>query len=298
MMDAENVADDQIPPISELRQIAQSMKTGADRRLSYRIFRAVSIYLTRVLLHAPVTANQVTALSICVGIAGILLISMDSVAVAIGGYLLMFLYHILDKVDGEIARFRNEYSIHGIYLDNIGHYVTGGGLILATAFRLALGSESFAVPILFVGVIGGVACILYRVEKQAPFHLYSQHVMQSPHLVDSLPEPGTGLTRASIKEVRENNGRSILRHGPVAIARELLLTLASFPVSALILLGGTSIEIWSGSSLYALLALIIVCAIQALALIGVEIANLSQNLVAECKRLRKLSQETGNPDSD
>lgn len=258
----------------------------------------LSIYLTRIILPTSMTANQVTILSICVGIAGIFLISMQSVSVAVCGYLLMFLYHILDKVDGEIARFRSEYSIHGIYFDNLGHYITGGGLILATAFRLALTLEGFAVPVLFIGVIGGFASILYRVEKQAPFHLYSQHVMESPQLVDSLPEPGSGLTRTSIKKVRKQDGASILRHGPVAIARELILTLSAFPVSALILLSGTCMEAWSGSGFYPLIALFVVCAIQILALIGVEIANLSQNLVAECKRLRKLSQKAGHPNPD
>jgi phosphatidylglycerophosphate synthase len=287
----EHVIDGSIPPISELREIAQSTKTSADRRLSYRLFRLLSIYVTRVLLYTPITANQVTVLSILTGVAGIVLISRQSAAVAIAGYGVMFLYHILDKVDGEIARARNHYSIHGIYLDNIGHHLTGAGLILATAFRLAATLDAWAVPILFVGVLGGVACILYRVEKQAPFHLYSQHVMTRPELVDSLPDQGSGLTRESIKKSREQDGTSILRHGPVAVARELLLTLASFPVSALILLGGVAMEAWTGSVAYSLLALVIVCTIQFLAFIGIEFANLSQNLVAECKRLRELAKD-------
>jgi phosphatidylglycerophosphate synthase len=294
----ENVIDRSIPPISELRQIAQSTKTSADRRLSYRFFRLLSIYITRVLLHTPVTANQVTVLSILTGIAGIVLIAQQSAAIAIAGYLLMFLYHVLDKVDGEIARARKNFSIHGIYLDNIGHHLTGGGLILATAFRLAIMLDAWAVPILFVGVMGGIACILYRVEKQAPFHLYSQHVMVFPEIVDSLREPGSSFTRESIKKTREQDGTSILRHGPIAVVRELLLTLASFPVSALILLGGVTLEAGTDSIAYALLALIIVCTIQVLAFIGIEFANLSQNLVAECKRLHRRAKDVGDQGSD
>lgn len=292
----EHVIDGSIPPISELREIAQSTKTSADRRLSYRFFRLLSIYVTRVLLHTPVTANQVTALSILTGVAGIVLIAQQSVAVAIAGYGVMFLYHILDKVDGEIARARNNYSIHGIYLDNIGHHITGGGLILGTAFRLATTVDASAVPILFVGVIGGIACILYRAEKQAPFHLYSQHVMEFPELVESLPEQGSSLTRESIKKSRNKDGAAEFRRGPVAIVRELLLTLASFHVSAMILLGGVSMEAWTGSITYSLFALVVVSAIQVLAFIGIEIANLSQNLVAECKRLNRRSKQARHQD--
>jgi phosphatidylglycerophosphate synthase len=292
----EHVIDGSIPPISELREIAQSTKTSADRRLSYRLFRLLSIYVTRALLYTPTTANQVTVLSILTGVAGIVLIAQQSAAVAIAGYGVMFLYHILDKVDGEIARARNNFSIHGIYLDNIGHHITGAGLILGSAFRLATTHDASAVPILFVGVIGGIACILYRAEKQAPFHLYSQHVMGFPELVESLPEQGASLTRESIKNSRKQDSTPVFRRGPVAIVRELLLTLASFHVSAMILLGGVSMEAWTGSVAYSLLALVAVCTVQVVAYVGVEFANLSQNLVAECKRLHRRSKEAGHQD--
>lgn len=282
-----------VPPISQLREIAQREKTNADPRLSYRLFRFVSIYITRAILFTSITATQVTVLSILIGLIGMLLIANQAQAVSVVGFMLMFFYHLLDKVDGEIARFRNHHSIYGIYLDNIGHYITSGGLVIAAAFRLATLSE-MPMVVFLIGVIGGVASILSRVEKHAPFHLYSQYVMESPGLVDSLPAQSSTLTRESIRAVRKQGRLAILRHGPVAILRELVLTLTSFPVSALILVIGVITEIITGATNYSVAALVFVSATHAFALIGIEVANLSQNLVAETKRLRESTLTESN----
>ena len=52
---------------------------------------------------------------------------------AVGALLLIQVQMLLDCSDGEVARWRRQYSTAGIYLDRMSHYVT------ETAFPIALG---------------------------------------------------------------------------------------------------------------------------------------------------------------
>ena len=95
---------------------------------------------------------------------------------ASAGYVALLVYHLLDRVDGEIARVREMYSLHGIYLDNAGHYLTGAGVILATTFRLSL---EVAQPrmLWLLGVLAALAAAMARAEKHAAFQLFSRGKM-------------------------------------------------------------------------------------------------------------------------
>ena len=95
--------------------------------------RRMSPYLTRMLLPTRVTANGLTWLMLVVGLAAAFLLSLDSVVAAAGAVVLIQLQVLLDCSDGELARWRRDFSPAGIYLDRFAHYVT------ETAFPIALG---------------------------------------------------------------------------------------------------------------------------------------------------------------
>ncbi len=106
--------------IKELRKICQETRDDLlyQRNWFDRNFtRRISMYLTKPFLMMGLSANQVTAISLLVGLAaGVLMVFPDPVLWLIG-IPLFYLYFVLDCVDGEIARYRKTSSLVGSYLD-------------------------------------------------------------------------------------------------------------------------------------------------------------------------------------
>jgi phosphatidylglycerophosphate synthase len=95
--------------------------------------RRFSPYVTRLILPTRVTANAVTGLTIAFGLAAAGVLTIPGLIPAAGALVLIQLQMLFDCSDGEVARWRREFSAAGIYLDRISHYVT------ETAFPIALG---------------------------------------------------------------------------------------------------------------------------------------------------------------
>lgn len=83
--------------------------------------RLVSIYFTWVLLHTPISANQVTVIDLFFGLIGcfFLFAGGDSYAFVGGFFLLLFV--VFDDVDGEVARYRQSCSKTSYYLEGLCH---------------------------------------------------------------------------------------------------------------------------------------------------------------------------------
>lgn len=280
---------ERVPRIADLRAIAQGEKVSGDRRWSYRLFRSVSIYVTWAVLHTPATPNQITAASIAVGVAGLFLVAASAPGVAILGCVLLLAYHTLDRVDGEVARYRQIYSLRGIYLDNAGHYVTGAGLLVAAAFRMApLSTEPQAVWLL--GSLGAIAVALTRVEKHAAFHLFAQYVLERPALIEDLSPSSGPLTREAAKEGRaEAPLQARPRRGVISMVRDFVLAVTNFPVTVLLFGLAFAGEAVSGTTSTPIIILYVIAILQIIAYAGIEFANLTQNLGAESRRLGRLA---------
>lgn len=270
--------------------MVQGDKTAADRRWTYLVFRRVSVHVTRALLHTRVTPNQVTVASLVVAAFGLALMGVRDPIVAVGGCALLLFYHLLDRVDGELARYHRRYSLLGVYLDNAGHYLTGSGILVATAFRLAPAAPDSQV-IWLAGSIGAVAAIMSRVEKHAPYHLFSQYVMANPELVQTVRHEAGPLTQQAVRADRSQDGPS----GVVSMARDGLLTLSWFPVTVLILMMAFAFEAIYGKTTVTDGVFYAVAGIQLVTYLGVELANLSGNLGSESRRL---SRDAGEFEDD
>ena len=100
--------------------------------------RKVSIYITWLLLHTPISANQVTLLSLAVMLGGLACIAAGTAALLAVGVALLLLAYILDCCDGEVARYRNQTSLRGEYLDALVHATTIPAMFLAAGTGLML----------------------------------------------------------------------------------------------------------------------------------------------------------------
>ena len=83
----------------------------------------VGIRITQHLIHTNITANQVTIAGILIGILGAISIAFGSLPSALLGMALLQFGFILDGVDGQLARFRGQSSVRGIFLDILNHRI-------------------------------------------------------------------------------------------------------------------------------------------------------------------------------
>ena len=133
-----------VPPVRELEAICggEGRDSGAERnfRTAYaKPIRRISIRFTWLLLHTPLSANQVTVLAILIGIAGALLLAWSDFWPLVIGLVLLQLSFVLDYSDGEIARYQavqrgRTTGAGGAYLDWIGHYYVPATMTAALAY--------------------------------------------------------------------------------------------------------------------------------------------------------------------
>jgi phosphatidylglycerophosphate synthase len=148
------------PSIAELREATQPASIFARNSGEHwagRLYvRRASPYLTRRLIPTRLTPNAVTWLMIVVGVAAAVLLALPGVWTALGAVVLIQLQILLDCSDGELARWRSQFSPVGIYLDRLGHYVT------ETLFPIALGIRADEVTL---GLIAALLALAVRTES-------------------------------------------------------------------------------------------------------------------------------------
>jgi phosphatidylglycerophosphate synthase len=93
----------------------EDFRAGVQMRL---LMPRLSVHVTRwVLLHTRLRPNEITLVSLAVGLAAAAAFAATSPALVALGLLGFHLHVLLDYVDGEVARCRGETSVAGAYLD-------------------------------------------------------------------------------------------------------------------------------------------------------------------------------------
>ncbi|OGZ56526.1 MAG: hypothetical protein A3H64_00920 [Candidatus Ryanbacteria bacterium RIFCSPLOWO2_02_FULL_45_11c] len=176
-------------PIAQLRDILQREKLeGRERPWGYRLFqRGPSIYITWLLLRTPITPNAVTLLSILSGVGGAYLLLYPNWKVKLAALFLFYLNLLLDRVDGEIARYKKQFSLKGIYLDELNHYIIPPLFFLSLAWGLKDATVYAESPVLLAGIWAGFASILLRLTHNLPYGIFLKKYVKH-HEVLPLPE--------------------------------------------------------------------------------------------------------------
>lgn len=119
--------------IKELRAIAQR-RTGV---IYDEVFtRRVSIFFTAALAPLGVTPNQVSVVAFVVGLSACALIAFGAPVQVLVGVGLIHLYAVLDSVDGELARLRKQFSLKGLFIEDLSGYVMINAFAMAAAWYL------------------------------------------------------------------------------------------------------------------------------------------------------------------
>ncbi|MFJ9521702.1 CDP-alcohol phosphatidyltransferase family protein [Kitasatospora sp. NPDC101801] len=131
--------------------------------------RKISLRITRVLSTVTaITPNGLTYLMMFTGILAGAALVIPGLAGAILGAVLIQVYLLLDCVDGEVARWRRQTSLTGVYLDRVGHYMseaallTGLGLRATDLFHRQGGASHWEWA--FLGTLAALGAILIKSE--------------------------------------------------------------------------------------------------------------------------------------
>ncbi|WP_078856990.1 CDP-alcohol phosphatidyltransferase family protein [Streptomyces sp. NBRC 109706] len=160
------------PSVAELRPVVHPAGVK-DRRSGEhwagRLYmREISLRWTRHLVNTRVTPNQLTYLMVLAGVAAGAALLIPGLVGAVLAALLIQLYLLLDCVDGEVARWRGQTSITGVYLDRIGHYLSEAALLVGFGLRAAdvLGQHEASANWFwaFLGSLAALGAILIKAE--------------------------------------------------------------------------------------------------------------------------------------
>ncbi len=168
----------------ELRERLQSAKINPDgwhRPPGYILFqRGPSIYITRLLARTRITPNQVTIASIVAGFLGCAFLVIFDWQYKLIGLGFFYLNIILDKVDGELARLRGTYSLHGIFWDEVNHLVIPPLFSLALAVGMTKIYIILPIFLVVAGALGGIALASLRVIHSLAPQIYAKKYLKHP----------------------------------------------------------------------------------------------------------------------
>ncbi|WP_128792679.1 MULTISPECIES: CDP-alcohol phosphatidyltransferase family protein [Streptomyces] len=197
------------PSVAELRPVVHPAGVK-DRRSGEhwagRLYmREVSLRIDRYLVNTRVTPNQLTYLMTLCGVLAAPALLVPGVWGAILGVVATQLYLLLDCVDGEIARWRKQYSLAGVYLDRVGAYLTDAAVLVGLGLRAAdlWGSGRIDWLWAFLGTLAALGAILIKAETDLVG--VARHQTGKPPVQEAAAEPrssGMALARRAASALK------------------------------------------------------------------------------------------------
>ncbi|SDM96416.1 CDP-alcohol phosphatidyltransferase [Streptomyces wuyuanensis] len=128
--------------------------------------REISLRITRVLVGTKVTPNQLTYLMTLAGVLALPALLVPGIWGAVLGVVMVQLYLLLDCVDGEVARWKKQYSLSGVYLDRVGAYLCDAAVLVGFGLRAAdlWGGGRVDWLWAFLGTLAALGAILIKAE--------------------------------------------------------------------------------------------------------------------------------------
>ncbi|MFF4242928.1 CDP-alcohol phosphatidyltransferase family protein [Streptomyces sp. NPDC001822] len=160
----------QKPSIAELRPVVHPPGVK-DRRSGEhwagRLYmREISLRITRRLVGTKVTPNQLTYVMTVAGVLAAPALLLPGIPGALLGVVAVQLYLLFDCVDGEVARWKKQYSLAGVYLDRVAAYLCDAAVLVGFGLRAAdlWGTGRIDWLWAFLGTLAALGAILIKAE--------------------------------------------------------------------------------------------------------------------------------------
>ncbi|MEV5305838.1 CDP-alcohol phosphatidyltransferase family protein [Streptomyces diastaticus] len=158
------------PSVAELRPVVHPAGVK-DRRSGEhwagRLYmREISLRVDRYVVPTRITPNQLTYLMTVFGVLACPALLVPGIWGAVLGALMVQLYLLLDCVDGEVARWKKQFSLGGVYLDRVGAYLCDAAVLVGLGLRGAdlWGSGRIDWLWAFLGTLAALGAILIKAE--------------------------------------------------------------------------------------------------------------------------------------
>ncbi|GGZ20722.1 CDP-alcohol phosphatidyltransferase family protein [Streptomyces nitrosporeus] len=158
------------PSIAELRPVVHPPGVK-DRRSGEhwagRLYmREISLRVDRHLVNTRITPNQLTYVMTVAGVLAAPALLVPGIPGALLGVLAVQLYLLLDCVDGEVARWKKQFSLGGVYLDRVGAYLCDAAVLVGFGLRAAdlWGTGRIDWLWAFLGTLAALGAILIKAE--------------------------------------------------------------------------------------------------------------------------------------
>ncbi|MFG3054928.1 CDP-alcohol phosphatidyltransferase family protein [Kitasatospora sp. NPDC048239] len=151
------------PDLAELRAVCQPQAKLQSRNGEHwagRLYmRRISLRVTRQLVRTGVAPNTLTWVMVVCGVAAGVALLIPGLPGAVLAAVLFQLFLLFDCVDGEVARWKKQYSAVGIYVDRLGAYLADAALLTGAGFRAARsGAEAWV----SVGLAAALGIVLLK----------------------------------------------------------------------------------------------------------------------------------------
>jgi len=104
-------------PINQIKKVCQNPATYSSAGFIDRIHLRMSIYFTWVFVNMGISANKITILSGILCLIGGVLLASESIILFFIGVLCFNFFPVLDCCDGHVARYNNNSTMYGRFLD-------------------------------------------------------------------------------------------------------------------------------------------------------------------------------------
>ncbi len=121
------------------------------------IIRKISGFITGLIVKTPVTPNQITVVSLVIGIAAAIFFSHGAHTYTIIAGVLYFISTVFDQCDGEVARFKHMESDFGRAFDIIVDSIVNAAIVAGITFALYKTSGSGFNIIIGILAISGIS---------------------------------------------------------------------------------------------------------------------------------------------
>jgi phosphatidylglycerophosphate synthase len=185
------------PSLAELRDVCQPQAKLQSRNGEHwagRLYmRALSLRATRYLVRTNVTPNTLTWAMVVAGMAAGAALLIPGVPGALLAVLLFQLFLFFDCVDGEVARWKRQFSAVGVYVDRLGAYLADAALLVGAGFRVA---ENASVAWVSVGFAAALGIVLLKASTDLV------DVARARSGLETATEEATELRSARVNTVR------------------------------------------------------------------------------------------------
>ena len=145
--------------------------------------------LVRLLLHTPITPNQITVVTLLLALSGAALLAIGDARSANWGASLFVLARFLDHFDGELARQKGLASRFGYYFDYVAGAISYSALFLCLGLGLSEGPYgSWTTAIGVAGSACAILALLVNISRDRQLELANDAKLTDA--ADSVGYPG------------------------------------------------------------------------------------------------------------